>query len=199
MSPGLLMVKSTSSVTSGSVRALPEIFRELGEPSVTPESDVRHTVAAREFADPQSPATWIIEFKDSTRAPSFGVYAYLTTPREAAIINSFKGHVDYVFHVSERPEFRHMAVRERTVAHGPPPESWTIPTWGLLTRSGSFEESLADLAEIADRIRNQVLPDRSPGLIALAQRAVERLAERGDEDIEAWANRLADDVSDLND
>ena len=200
MSPELVRLsRSHSALTSGSVGILSEQFGVPGEPSAALESDVRHTVAAREFADPQSPATWVFEFKESTRAPSFRVNVFLTTAGEAAIVNSFKGHVDCLFHVTDRPEFRHVTFRDLVVAQGPPQESWTIPTWSLLTGSGSLQEALADLADIAEGIGHLVLPHRSPELIALARRAVAGLVERADEDMQDWANRLAGDVSDAND
>jgi hypothetical protein len=66
-------------------------------------------------------------------------------------------------------------------------------------RPDRLPDLTAGLRLLTEQLRDGTLPEMTPEIRALADRALQRLDERKDEDVEAWAWRLAKDVADATD
>lgn len=201
MSPQALRILTDSAITSGAPPALlePAIVPDYVGKGIDARQEVRHFAAARGFSSPYSPGSVVVEFKESTRPLGLNLNVVVETSGCFTSMSVFKENVTFVFQVPDRMEFRQVSFSELVVAQGPSRESWTIPTWNVLARESALEEGLMRLSASVEKIRQGVLPRRPAGLLAVAQEAARRMAERRDEDLEQWSRRLGREMSDAND
>jgi len=83
---------------------------------------------------------------------------------------------------------------------GPPQETGPVLTWTLAdeTTEKEIQRSLNELDGLIDEIKSLAPLQKSQLFHDLTHRAVQQIAIRRDEDIEEWANGLADEVAGAN-
>lgn len=193
--PEAMRILSNSAITSGAapVESLTSAGTSVGKGVDFPQQ-VRHFAAARGFSSLLAPGSVVVEFSESTHPLRMNLSVLVDISGAFTSMSVINDRIDLAFHVGDRPEFRQTTFSDLLFAEGPPRESWTIPTWKLLS-GDPIETGLASLAASVEKIRRGLLPQRPPRQWTLAREAVARMAERRDEELEQWAERLAREIS----
>jgi len=124
----------------------------------------------------------------------------VTTPTSVSMITATAQSVECVFHQPGTMLTGSLRLRDLDL----PPitfgaNTWTTPGWELVpTLSPHLAGSIAEIEAVIRDMRSLKAIVRSGTLIRLAERAATK-AVRAEEDLEAWARKLTDDVQDAND
>ncbi len=199
MSQPSLQIRPDTAETTGGSAFLPQGFG-VSYGAVSVETTFRQLVARREFHRKDESLTGL-GYAERSRPVPVHLGICLATSNQMAVLSASREITSYVVSGSISPSIEHHpTIYTDPTPRGPSPESWTIPTWVLLSPDQpDISDALADLRQITEMIRTHGVPFRSAKLIELARKAAEDARRRENEDIEAWAHRLAQDVADADD
>lgn len=198
-----MQVLFDSDLTSGfAISNFPKEFLASAEEVGKEETQFKQSLAQRCFdLQDLTLASAVGEQGEVTRSESFESALFLSTMSGVLVsLTGFKETWDCVVFQGDSIDIFEVKGKA-TPVEGPSRESWIVPTWTLVQPQipAEVEEPLSELRAFSERLFTLSPPQRSPELIGLARKAVQELSHRKDEDIDAWARRLARDVADADD